>query len=274
MAVVVISRQVGSYGDEIAALVAGKLGHQLIDQPRVHELAQRCDLEFKKACALYETELQPGFLESLFFHSPAYTSLFESLTFELAGRGDVVLVGRGAQVVLKDYPNVFKGRIVAPLEVRARRIKEQRKVSVEEAREFAQKHDTKRRALLNTVYHDDLRDWDLFNIVLNTVSHTPEAGAEIICGAVESMEKVPENGTLQEKLKNMAHAKRIESVIKKKIITSPYRNISVTFSSEGVATLAGYVQDKRTMAQAEEIALGVEGVKKVDNTLKTTDLSF
>jgi TRAP-type C4-dicarboxylate transport system permease large subunit len=46
--------------------------------------------------------------------------------------------------------NVFKGRIVAPLEVRARRITEQRKVSVEEAREFAQKHDTKRRALLNT----------------------------------------------------------------------------------------------------------------------------
>lgn len=273
MAVVAVSRQVGSYGDEIAALVAKQLNLELIDQARVHELAQGCDPELKKACTLYETEMRPSFLESLFFRSPAYTSLFESLTFELAGRGDVLLIGRGA-LFLKDFPNVLKARIVAPREVRARRIMAARSVGMEEARELIEKHDAKRRALINLVYREEVQPWDLFNLILNTVCHGPEAGAEIIRGAITSMEQVPENGTLQEKLKNMAKAKRIESVIKKRVVTSPYRDLEVKFTPDGVATLTGYVQDKKTKEQVEEIALGMEDVKKVENELKTTELSF
>ena len=49
MAVVTISRQTGSKGDEIAALLAKKLNHELIDDEKIHSLAESCDDEYKDA---------------------------------------------------------------------------------------------------------------------------------------------------------------------------------------------------------------------------------
>jgi cytidylate kinase len=274
MAIVVISRQVGSFGDEIASLVARKCSFQLIDQAQVHQLAQDCDSEFSKACTLYETELKPSFFEGFFFQSPAYSSLFESLNFEVASRGNVVIVGRGAQIVLRDVPGVFKARIVAPVEIRIKRVMEDKNVSGEEAGEFVSKYDTQRRALIRSIFDKDLRDWDLYDLILNTVSYDPETGSDILCKAVEVMKKDVDDADLHEKLKNMAFAKRVESSLKKKIWTSSYRNIEVTASSDGAVTLSGFVPDKKTKERAKKIAQDVRGVSRVENELRTTELSF
>ena len=45
---------------------------------------------------------------------------------ELAERGDVILVGRGGSQILKDDPQAFHVRLVAPLPVRVRRVMEYR----------------------------------------------------------------------------------------------------------------------------------------------------
>src|SRR4030042_3181462 len=100
MNIITVSRLVGSYGDEIAAKVAEKMGLELFDRNGLHELAMTCDPEYRDACVMYEREHGPGFFERLFFDRPSYKSLFEALIFEQAGRGNVVIVGRGAQVVL------------------------------------------------------------------------------------------------------------------------------------------------------------------------------
>jgi hypothetical protein len=45
MNIVTISRLVGAYGDIIAAVVARRMGMELISLAKVHELAQSCDPE-------------------------------------------------------------------------------------------------------------------------------------------------------------------------------------------------------------------------------------
>jgi len=107
MAIITISRQVGSFGDEIAALVARKLDHQIIDNDRVYILAREHDEDFKNACTLYSTQLFRGFLERHFANNPAYKSLFESINCELASIGNVVILGRGAQIALRDIAEVL-----------------------------------------------------------------------------------------------------------------------------------------------------------------------
>jgi hypothetical protein len=96
MNIITISRLVGSYGDEIAAKVAEKMGLEFIGRTGLHELAMSCDPEYSEACTLYETEHGPSFFERLFFDRLHTRVFFEALTFEQASRGNVVMVGRGA----------------------------------------------------------------------------------------------------------------------------------------------------------------------------------
>jgi cytidylate kinase len=274
MAIVVISRQVGSYGDEIAALVAGKLNYELVDRSKVHQVAQECDPDFSNACTLYEEERKPSFFESFFFQDPSYTSLFESLTYELASRGNVVILGRGAQIVLRDLPDVFTARIVAATDIRVQRIMREKGVSAEDARHFIEKHDKQRRALIQSVFDRDPFDWTLYDVILNTSSYDIDSGAKIICEAVEEKIKPSTEADLIQKLKNMAFAKRVESHIKKHVITSAYRNITVSATSEGVVTLSGFVSEQMEKAKVEKLAANVPGVKEVVSDLRTTELSF
>ena len=104
MAIITISRKAGSYGEEIAAEVAKKLNYRMVTPSDVHKLAEDCDADFKRACSVFEKEVSTGFLERFFFRDPSYLSLFESLNYELAASGNVILVGRGSQFVLADHP--------------------------------------------------------------------------------------------------------------------------------------------------------------------------
>ncbi|NCO61437.1 MAG: hypothetical protein COZ70_04430 [Deltaproteobacteria bacterium CG_4_8_14_3_um_filter_51_11] len=274
MAIVVISRQVGSFGDEIAAKVAKRLNLKIVDQGGVHQMAQQCDSEFEKACTLYETELEPGFFERFFFSNAGYTSLFESLNLELASKGNVVIIGRGAQIVLKEIPGIFKTRVVAPKEVRIKRVAKQKGVSAGEAADFVERYDTQRRALIRTIYERDLKDWGLYDLILNTTNYDIETGAEILCRAIELMPKTEDEAAITKQLARLAFAKRVESKIMKKVTASPYRSIEVVAQEGGAIAIEGFVSDKRTKEIIGEIASKVEGVTRVDNLLRTTGLSF
>lgn len=274
MAIIAISRQVGSFGDEIASLVADRLGYRLADRKMVHQLAEACDPGFKKACSLYEREVPKGFWERHFFNDLAYASLFEALNYELASQRDVVVMGRGAQIVLDETPGVFKVRIVAPSIIRARRIMEREGLSLAEAEEFVHRYGHDRRALIQQIYHKDLADWALYDLIMNTVSMTPEGAAAIICLAVEGMTPLADQEAWTNEMQRKSFAKLVESAIRKKVSAASYRNIYVSSPAPGTVILDGYVMDNISKDDAERIAAEFEGVNKVDNQLRTTTLSF
>ena len=60
MAIVTISRKLGSLGDDIALLVAQKLGYRLVTREEFHRIGLECDREFRDACQLFETEKGRG----------------------------------------------------------------------------------------------------------------------------------------------------------------------------------------------------------------------
>lgn len=274
MAVVAISRKVGSYGDEIAALVAKRLGYRLVDRQQVHRLAQDCDDEFRRACAVFEAEQSRGGLwEHLFFGDPAHAALFAALNLELAAQGDVVLVGRGAQIVLQGLPGVFKARIVAPKPLRVERIMALKGLSQEEAQEYVSRHDEQRRALIQSVFRVDLSDWSLYDLVINTAGVSQQAAAEVIARGVELLPAPADPEALARNLKDLAFAKRVESALKRRILTSGYHDIQVT-ARGGNITLGGVLADRRSKEKAERIARELPGVESVDNQLKFTELSF
>jgi cytidylate kinase len=274
MPILTISRQLGSFGDEIAAMTAEKLGFEIIDQEQVHNLAEKCDPGFKEACSLYEREIPRSFWERFFLNDPAYSSLFKSLNYELASRGNVVIMGRGGQLVLGELPGVLNVRVVAPSKVRAERIMETHKLDYDHALDYVNKHTRQRRALIQQIFHQDLSDWAWYDMILNTAKFNVEQGCEIVCATVRSRPKPPNDAENKENLKRAALAKLVESEIRKKVFSTPYGGIEVESKTSGEVTLSGYVSDKESKDEAEEIARKFEGVEKVGNLIKAMDIRY
>ena len=115
MSAITISRQMGSRGDELAQQVAEQLnwrcvGYELINQAALAAGAPHV--------ALAEID-ELGFfnLEPTIEERQAYQSQVERIVQELAGEGQVVIMGRGGQAILHNQPNVVHLRVVAPRSV-------------------------------------------------------------------------------------------------------------------------------------------------------------
>lgn len=274
MTIVAISRQVGSYGDVIAAILARNLGLRLIGRDSVHELAQMCDPEYKAACESYESEQTPGFWERIFYDRPVYTSLFEALTFEQASRGNVVIVGRGCQITLAAVPGILKVRIVAPFEKRVQRVMERYQFSQTEADDFLQRYDQERENLVRFIFHTDPHDWSLYDVTINTNHYAPMAASEVVLSALEKMDKPVDEDRIRERLRNMAVAKKIEVAVRTRLPPSVSRNVDIDVEPGGMVKIAGRVLDKKDKNDVERIVLDYPGVSKVRNELKFADLSY
>jgi len=275
MAIITISRQVGSLGDEAAQAAAQELGYRLVGGEDFKRLAQECDDDFSKACQAFETEKSTGFFERLFFRESSNLAIFAAMNYELAAEGDVIIKGRGAQIVFAAEPGVLKVRVVAPSEIRAARMGQRKNISPEDAREFLRHYDRQRRGLIESVFHRDLADWDLYDLLINTRHMDVGAVTRLVVAAAQSQDLAAADLATTERFKHLAMCKRVEAAIKKRINTSPFRDMTVNpGDGPGEVVLTGFVPDKRGREKAEAIAKEQPRVTKVDNKLKTTELSF
>ncbi len=74
-----------------------------------------------------------------------YVESLERLMHQYATRGNVLLLGRGGFVFLRDHPTAFHVRLVAPMPVRVRRMMEYRWVREDVARRLLTQSDVRRR---------------------------------------------------------------------------------------------------------------------------------
>ncbi len=157
MAIITISRQYGSGGNEIAAWVSEKLGYPLFDKSLIDKAAAQAGLSQKEIRDFSEDNYKiTSFLDRLFnrmavsayvrtweypelLETPVEEPLDETTMLTLVQKavrsacesGNMIIVGRGSQAILKDESNVIHVRIVAPLEDRIQRVKEEIKLTRE-----------------------------------------------------------------------------------------------------------------------------------------------
>jgi cytidylate kinase len=214
MAVITISRQYGSGGDEIAARVCEMLGYRYFDKSLMSQVAADVGLSPTEIIDFSEDNYQVrGFLERLFGRGrnsrvvaqvgrwtedtkgarvkelaeldEAQTITFVQSIVEAAYRHDnVVIVGRGGQATLKDRPGVLHVQIQAPLELQSQRLHELEKVSLAEAREIALKHDRATADYLKRFYNINWLDPYLYDLVINTKKFKVEDAAHLIVNAI------------------------------------------------------------------------------------------
>ena len=103
---------------------------------------------------------------------------------QLARMGNVVIVGRGANIITSKLKNTFHVRLIASLEKRVEHIKSLMELSEEEALNYIKKEDGKRKKYLKSYFHADADDPLLYHMTVNTDLLTHKGAAYLIAEAV------------------------------------------------------------------------------------------
>ncbi len=102
---------------------------------------------------------------------------------DLHQQGNVVILGRGANVILADTPGVIHVGLLAPLEVRAQTMMEREHLDREEAEEYAEELERARVAFFRKFFKVHPNDPTLYHIMLNMGKVQRQTAAEIIVHA-------------------------------------------------------------------------------------------
>jgi len=106
----------------------------------------------------------------------------------LADGGNVVLLGRGSPVILRNRPDALHVLAVAPPDLRVQRVALREEISVEEAKRRAHEVDRGRAAFHRKFFKVDADDPSLFDLVIHTRRLSFEAGAELVVLAARALE--------------------------------------------------------------------------------------
>ena len=103
---------------------------------------------------------------------------------QLARMGNVVIVGRGANIITSKLKNTFHVRLIASLERRVEHIKKIMDINEKEALNHIKKEDENRKQYLKSYFHVDIDDPLLYHMTVNTDLLTHEGAAYLIAEAV------------------------------------------------------------------------------------------
>ena len=211
MAVITISRQYGSGGDEVASRLCEMLGYRLFDKRMMAQIASEAGLSTKEVIDSQEERHEIlSFFDRLFGHkvmeawvstdeasgartvelgeldSKRYVTVVRDLIETAAQQGNVVIMGRGGQAILKDQPGVLHVRLVAPFDERVRRVSEQQRFSnPQAARDFVAGRDRAAMDYLRTYYNVDWDDPTSYHLELNTGLWDIDAAVHVIADTLK-----------------------------------------------------------------------------------------
>ncbi|MBI4302204.1 MAG: cytidylate kinase-like family protein [Chloroflexi bacterium] len=97
-----------------------------------------------------------------------YLELITVVIKDLAETGNVVIIGRGGQVILREHPTALHVRVVAPFIVRVERIIERERVDREGAEKMVHEGDRNIAAYIRKFFKVDINDPALYDIIVNT----------------------------------------------------------------------------------------------------------
>ncbi|MGA8262952.1 MAG: cytidylate kinase-like family protein [Ignavibacteriaceae bacterium] len=103
---------------------------------------------------------------------------------KLANIGNVVIVGRGANIITAKLKNVFHVRLVAPLDHRIKHIQEYFGMSNKEAGDYIIREEAARKKYLKSYFFKDIDDQLQYHLILNTQLLGYEEAAGLIARSV------------------------------------------------------------------------------------------
>jgi len=209
---ITISRERGSGGRSIGTRLAQTLNMKCLGKEMIFEIAQsagvaaesveKYDQEHYNKWNLIVDSLRisshfspdyglnfnlSNIEPEIFFTEDRYLKTTQEIMRKLANQSRVIFLGRGSQVIFKDRKDALHVRLVAPLELRIKRVADMLNVSIKEASKNVAEVDKSRAAYLHDFYSVDVNDAKSYHLTINTGPFDYNQTSQLILEAIGLM---------------------------------------------------------------------------------------
>ncbi len=273
MTVIVMTREMGTLGKDVAAGLAEALGTEVVHQELVeHHLAERLQLDESTVHRFLEG--RSSLLERWTIDSKRMSRYTADEVLQLANRGNVLIRGWGAAQVLRDVSHVLCVRICAPMSKRVAVMMERLGITDERVMRLEiERSDNAHSRAIQRQFGGDWREPENYDIVLNT-------GFLSVKTCVDHLQQLAGSSVYKEtkESRGILADKAIEAEIRKILDTNtadtPFGSgIDVTVAT-GNVTLAGVVSGYREIGSAIEEIRKIEGVTEIKNKVHFSPAQF
>jgi cytidylate kinase len=264
VAVIAMTREMGSLGKDVAAGLANELGLKIIHSEIVeHDVAER--LGVKESAVHRYLEGGASMLDRWQIDKKRLSRYTAEEMLEVAQQGNVIIRGWGAAALLRDIPHVLSVRVCAPMPFRERVMMERLGVNdTNIVRQEIERNDAAHARTMRGLFGVDWEDSLLYHIVLNT-SRVPIEGC---VKAVRQLAETPpfqDDAATRSTLVDKLVETRVRSALGERFGMDAL-SVKVSIAS-GKVTLSGRTISSELSAGAEGIALEIAGVTDVDNRI-------
>lgn len=267
MAVIAMTREMGTLGKDVAAGLAERLGLTVVHHELVEHVAERAGMRESEVHRFLEGE--SSLFDRWTIDSKRLSRYTAEEVLELALRGNVLIRGWGATYLLRSVPHVICVRICAPMSFREEVLKQRLRVKDDLAaiqREI-EGNDAAHNAILKKLFGIDWMDATLYAIVLNTARVSVDQCIELVAGLVQSpayQETAQSRSALMDELTLSRVRFAIDVSLRSKV---PALGSVAATVSQGKVTLTGAHSDKRLIGEAVGRVQRVEGVTSVESQI-------
>ncbi|SDU61921.1 cytidylate kinase-like family protein [Desulfobacula phenolica] len=187
--VITISRECGSQGCEVAERLCSETGLDLFDKKILEAMV---DIS-KTNRGLLETldersmnivdDIISNFVNEHHLWADEYSKLLLKILTTIGKHGNAVILGRGANCVLKGK-NVLRVKIVAPMNLRRNQTQKCHGMNLDDAMKHMVSTDSNRTAFVKRYFNCDANDPSNYDLILNTGTLSVEKAVQIIKCAI------------------------------------------------------------------------------------------
>ncbi len=268
MAVITVSRQLGSLGDEIAKGVSERLGCEFVEKAKISEALRRQGFEPPEIDRF--DEVKPSVWQSLSQQRNRFLYSLRAAIYDFAAGQNAVILGRGGQVLLQELPGALHVRVTAPLKRRVARLVDRHGYENKQAERLIRKSDRESAGFIGGFFDADWDDVDLYDLVLGTRTMSVETGVGLIVDAVGAPEFRRRSETMAARLKDLALQQKVESVL----LSFPRVEVSSIDVRDGVVRLVGLTSSPEIVKNCEKAIGAIEGLRGSDIKIDAIEITL
>lgn len=264
MAIITVSREMGTGAYHIAEDVAQKLKYTLVDGSRIASVAAKYGLS-NEILQLVD-EKPPSYITADDRKRAAALNSVELILLDFARKGNVVIYGRGGQDLLKGCRSLLRLRFVADFDERVERFAEREWIDPDMASTMIRRSDHQRGGFIHFYFDRDWSDPLGYDLTFNTSRLSHDAMVDTIIAAVKDPVFKDSDKSGIEIIDNMILTKKIETALLN-ATELDYRPFTIS-ADKGNVEVSGYITSDEEKRVALKIVNGIKGVKSVDEDIQ------
>lgn len=266
MTVIAMTREMGSLGKDVAFGVAEKMGLEVVH----HELVERDiagRMEIGESAVHQFLEGKPSLWDRWKIDESKLSRYTAEEILDLAHKGNVIIRGWGAAILLRRVPHVLCVRVCAPMNRRVHVLMDRLNLDdYSVAKGEITKSDTAHTRTIRNLYDTDWENPLNYDAVLNTeripisdcVDQVLNLAGSAAFKETESSKKI---------LTDILIETRIKNNLASELITSLGSRVIDVIVADGEVVLTGVTTDSAVLERASQIAKRTSGVKRVENNV-------